>query len=89
MQEHGYRIIPVNPNYTEVLGERCYPDVATIPGRVDIVDCFRKPDEMPALAREAIAKGANVLWMQLGIRSDDAAHIATRRRPRRRAWTAA
>ncbi len=77
MQEHGYRIVPVNPNYTAVLGERCYPDIATIPGRVDIVDCFRKPDEMPALAREAIAKGANVLWMQLGIRSDDAAHIAT------------
>jgi len=77
MQEHGYRIVPVNPNYTEVLGERCYPDIATIPGRVDIVDCFRKPEEMPALAREAIAKGAKVLWMQLGIRSDEAAGIAT------------
>jgi len=61
MQEHGYKIIPVNPNYTEVLGEKCYPDVASIPERIDVVDCFRKPDEMPALAREAVAKGAKVL----------------------------
>ena len=76
MQEHGYRIIPVNPNYTEVLGEKCYPDVASIPGPVDVVDCFRKPDEMPPLAREAVAKGARVLWMQLGIRNDEAAGIA-------------
>jgi uncharacterized protein len=76
MQEHGYRIIPVNPNYTEVLGEKCYPDVASIPERIDVVDCFRKPDEMPPLAREAVAKGAKVLWMQLGIRNDEAAKIA-------------
>jgi predicted CoA-binding protein len=77
MQEHGYRIVPVNPNYPEVLGEKCYPDVVSIPGAVDIVDCFRRPDEMPALAREAVAKGAKVLWMQLGIRSAEAADIAT------------
>jgi predicted CoA-binding protein len=77
MQEHGYRIIPVNPTYAEVLGERCYPSVASIPEPVDVVDCFRKPDEMPALARDAVAKGATVLWMQLGIRSDEAARIAT------------
>ncbi len=76
MQEHGYKIIPVNPNYTEVLGEKCYPDVASIPERIDVVDCFRKPDEMPPLAREAVAKGAKVLWMQLGIRNDEAAKIA-------------
>ena len=77
LQEHGYRIVPVNPNYTDVLGETCYPDVASIPGPVDIVDGFRKPEEMPALAREAVAKGAKVLWMQLGIRSDEAARIAS------------
>jgi predicted CoA-binding protein len=77
MQEHGYRIIPVNPNYGQILGERCYPGVEAIPEPVDIVDCFRKPGEMPALAREAVAKGAKVLWMQLGIRNDDAARIAT------------
>jgi predicted CoA-binding protein len=76
MQEHGYRIVPVNPNYADVLGEKCYPDVASIPGPVDIIDCFRKPGEMPALARESAAKGAKVLWMQLGIRSDEAAKIA-------------
>jgi len=77
MQDHGYRVIPVNPNYTEVLGEKCYPDVASIPETVDVVDCFRKPDEMPSLAREAVEKGAKVLWMQLGIRNDEAARIAS------------
>jgi predicted CoA-binding protein len=77
MQEHGYRVVPVNPNCVEVLGATCYPDLAAIPGPVDIVDCFRKPEEMPALAREAVAKGAKVLWMQLGIRSDEAAATAS------------
>jgi predicted CoA-binding protein len=77
MQEHGYRIIPVNPNCDAVLGEKCYPSVSAIPGPVNIVDCFRKPAEMPPLAREAVAKGANVLWMQLGIRNDEATRIAS------------
>jgi hypothetical protein len=77
MQDHRYRIIPVNPNYAEVLGERSYPSVSAIPEAVDMVDCFRKPEEMVPLAREAVAKGARVLWMQLGIRNDDAARIAT------------
>ena len=77
MQDHGYRIVPVNPTYEEVLGERCYPTLAAIPGPVDMVDCFRKSGEIPALAREAVAKGAKVLWMQLGIRNDEAARIAT------------
>jgi len=77
MQDHGYRIVPVNPAYTEVLGERCYPSLAAIPGPVDMVDCFRKPGEIVALAHAAVAKGAKVLWMQLGIRNDEAAQIAT------------
>ena len=77
MQDHGYRIIPVNPNYPEVLGEKCYPSVAAIPEAIDMVDCFRKPEAMVALAREAVAKGAKVLWMQLGIGNDEAARIAT------------
>lgn len=77
MREHGYRVIPVNPNYVEVLGEKCYPCVAAIPQALDIIDCFRKSDEMPSLAREAVAKGAKVLWMQLGIRSEEAAKIAS------------
>ncbi len=77
MQDHGYRIIPVNPTYTEVLGEQCYPTIAAIPGPVDIVDCFRKSGEIVPLAHEAVAKGAKVLWMQLGIRNDEAARIAS------------
>jgi predicted CoA-binding protein len=77
LQEHGYRVVPVNPNYAEVLGEKCYPDVASIPGPVDVVDCFRSATEIPALARDAVGKGAKVLWLQLGIRSDEAAGIAS------------
>ena len=76
MQEHRYRVIPVNPQYQEVLGERCYPSIAAIPGAVDIVDAFRRAPEMPALAREAVATGAKVLWMQLGVASEEAARIA-------------
>jgi predicted CoA-binding protein len=76
LQDHGYRVIPVNPNYTEVLGERCYPSVSAIPEAVDVVDGFRKPDEMVALAHDAVAKRAGVLWMQLGIRNLEAARIA-------------
>ena len=77
MQDHGYRIIPVNPAHDEVLGERCYPTIAAIPETVDMVDCFRKPGEIAPLAREAVAKGAKTLWMQLGIRNEEAARIAS------------
>ncbi|HEY2815634.1 MAG TPA: CoA-binding protein [Casimicrobiaceae bacterium] len=77
MQDHGYRIFPVNPNYAEVLGRTCYPTIAAIPEPIDIVDCFRKPEEIVALAHEAIEKHAKVLWMQLGIRNDEAARIAS------------
>jgi uncharacterized protein len=76
MQDHGYRIIPVNPNYGEVLGQKCFPSLRAIPERVDIVDCFRKSDELPPIARDAVAIGAKVLWMQLGIRNEEAAGIA-------------
>jgi uncharacterized protein len=69
MQEHGYRIIPVNPGYDAILGEKCYKSLRDIPTPVDIVDCFRKSAEIPALADEAIAIGAKVLWMQLGVQS--------------------
>lgn len=77
IQEHGYRIVPVNPSYTEVLGEKCHPSLVAIHEPVDIVDCFRMPEEMPSIARGAVAIGAKVLWMQLGIRNDEAAAIAT------------
>ena len=76
MQDHGYRIIPVNPNYSEVLGEKCYAKLTDIPDPVDIVDCFRKPEEMPAIARDAVKIHAKVLWMQLGIVNDEAEKIA-------------
>jgi uncharacterized protein len=72
MQEHGYRVIPVNPMYDEILGEKCYKSLRDIPDKVDIVDCFRKSAEIPALAEEAIAIGAPVLWMQLGVQSPEA-----------------
>jgi uncharacterized protein len=67
MQEHGYKIIPVNPAYTEVLGEKCYANLRDIPHAIDMVDCFRRSDEIDALADEAIAIGAKSLWLQLGV----------------------
>ena len=76
MQDHGYRVIPVNPSYADVLGQRCYPSLTAIPGPVDMVDCFRRSEDIVPIAREAVAKGAKVLWMQLGIRNDEAAGIA-------------
>lgn len=72
LQEHGYRVIPVNPTYPEILGEKSYKRLADIPDRVDVVDCFRKGAEIPALADEAIAIGAKVLWMQLGVENAEA-----------------
>ena len=72
MQEHGYRVIPVNPMYEEVLGEKCYKSLRDIPEKVDLVDCFRKSGEILSLADDAIAIGAKVLWMQLGVRNADA-----------------
>jgi predicted CoA-binding protein len=78
MQEHGYRIIPVNPAYGEVLGEKCYPTLKDIPEKVDIVDCFRKSEEIGPIADEAIAIGAKVLWMQLGVINEQAAEQARR-----------
>src|SRR3982074_2410980 len=76
MQDHGYRIIPVNPSYSEVLGQRCYPSITDIAEQVGIVDCFRRASEMVPIARDAVAIGAKVLWMQLGICNDEAASIA-------------
>jgi predicted CoA-binding protein len=72
LQDHGYRIIPVNPMYDEVLGEKCYKSLRDIPGPVDMVDCFRKSAEIAAIAEDAIALGAKVLWMQLGVENAQA-----------------
>lgn len=76
MQEHGYRIIPVNPGCNEILGERCYPDLQSIPEKVDLVDVFRKPADTPEIAKAAVAIGAKALWLQLGVVNDEARQIA-------------
>ncbi|GIP39762.1 CoA-binding protein [Paenibacillus sp. J31TS4] len=76
MQARGYRIIPVNPNAEEILGERCYPSLSAIPEPVDIVNVFRRSEHTPPVAEEAVKIGAKVLWLQLGIASDEAARIA-------------
>ena len=76
MQEHGYRIIPVNPKYPEILGETCYPSLKDIPFPVDIVDVFRRPADTPSIAQEAADIGAKVLWLQLGVVNEDAQRIA-------------
>jgi hypothetical protein len=75
MQEHGYRVIPVNPRYAgkQVLGERCYSSLREIPEKVDIVDVFRKTEDVMPVAEDAIAIGAKVLWQQLGVRNQAAA----------------
>jgi len=67
LQERRYRIVPVNPQYPEILGEKSYAQLRDIPFKVDVVDCFRKSEEIPALADDAIAIGAKVLWLQLGV----------------------
>ncbi len=77
LQSKGYRIVPVNPNETEVLGERAYPTLADIPSEIeiDVVDVFRRAEQTPAIAGEAVARGAKVLWLQEGIANDDARRI--------------
>jgi uncharacterized protein len=74
LQRAGYRVIPVNPGLEEVLGERCYSDLASIPEdvAVDIVDVFRRSEHVPPVAEQAIARGARALWLQLGITHPEA-----------------
>ena len=76
MQQHGYRIVPVNPRYTEVLGERCYPSLADIPHRVDMVDVFRRTDDVLPIAEQAVAIGARCLWQQIGVKNLATAELA-------------
>lgn len=73
LQKLGYSIIPVHPQHKQILGLTCYPNLASIPFDIDMVDCFRSSESMPALADEVIAKGAKVMWMQLDIYHADAA----------------
>ncbi len=76
MQEHGYRIIPVNPKYPEILGERCYPSLTDIPEPVDIVDVFRRTQDVLPIARQAVEIGAKCLWQQLGVVNEEADRLA-------------
>ena len=76
LQGRRYRIVPVNPQYPEILGEKSYAQLRDIPFKVDVVDCFRKSEEIPALAEDAIAIGAKVLWLQLGVINQGAADRA-------------
>lgn len=76
MQQRGYRIIPVNPNADTILGEKSYATLSDIPEPVDIVNVFRRSEHTPEVAEEAVKIGAKVLWLQLGIASDEAARIA-------------
>ncbi len=79
LQEHGFAIVPVNPHEVEVLGERAYPSLRDIPSdiAVDVVDVFRRAEETPAVARDAVSIGAKVLWLQEGIVNDEAYRIAS------------
>ncbi len=74
--EHGYRVIPVNPVVEEVLGQKSYPDLGSLPEPVDIVDVFRRSEFVPPIAEQAVALGAKALWLQLGVRHDQAAALA-------------
>ncbi|MDX6384885.1 MAG: uncharacterized protein QOK48_2458 [Blastocatellia bacterium] len=76
MQRAGYRIIPVNPNETEVLGEKSYASLADVPGKIDLVDVFRRSDEAGAAVDQAIAVGAKAVWLQEGVIDNEAAQRA-------------
>ena len=76
LQQQGYRIIPVNPTAPEILGEKTYPDLESIPEKVDVVQLFRKSEDVPPFVDSAIAIGAKVVWMQVGIENEDAARKA-------------
>ena len=73
LQQHGYRIIPVNPRVNEVLGEKAYPSLRDVPDPVDVVDIFRRSEDVPPIVEDAIAIGAKVVWMQAGIVNEEAA----------------
>ena len=76
IKENGYKMIPVNPKYQEVLGETCYPDLKSVPEKIDIVDIFRNIEAIPPIVDEAIEVGAGAVWMQLGLAHEEAAEKA-------------
>ena len=76
LKRHGYTVIPVNPRERGILGEPCYPRLADVPGRIDIVNVFRAPDAVPGIAKDAVAIGAKTLWCQFGVINEEGARIA-------------
>jgi predicted CoA-binding protein len=76
LKRHGYRVVPVNPRETEILGQSCYPSLADVPVPVDVVNVFRAPDALPGIAREAVAIRASALWCQFGVVNEEGARIA-------------
>jgi predicted CoA-binding protein len=76
LRRHGYQVIPVNPRETEILGQKCYPSLSDVPEPVDIVNVFRAPDALPAIARETVRIGAGTLWCQFGVINEEGAKIA-------------
>ena len=76
LKDQGYRIIPVNPTADEILGEKAYPDLESIPDKIDVVQVFRKPEDVPPVVESAIKAGAKVVWMQEGIVNEEAAQKA-------------
>lgn len=76
LQEAGYRIVPVNPREAEVLGERAYPSLLDVPDRIDVVNVFRRPQDTPEVARQAVRIGARMLWLQTDIVNEEARRIA-------------
>ena len=76
LKEHGYRIIPVNPRLDEVLGEKCYRDLYSVPGEIDVVDIFRRAEEVLPIVKSAISLGVTTIWMQEGVVNEEAARIA-------------
>lgn len=76
LKEHGYRIIPVNPGLKQVLGETCYPDLKAVPEHIDVVDVFRSVEAIPGIVDDAIAVGADSVWLQLGLVHEEAAEKA-------------
>src|SRR3984893_2672220 len=76
LKRHGYRVIPVNPRETEILGETCYASLLDIPVPVDVVNVFRAPDALPGIAKEAVAIGAKCLWCQFGVVNEEGTRIA-------------
>ena len=81
LKRHGYRVIPVNPRETEILGETSYTSLSDVPVPVDIVNVFRAPDALPGIAKEAVAIGAGALWCQFGVINEEGARIAEDGRP--------